>query len=83
MDIIPHRDYLALLKRSVKISYGALGDGMEKKRMTFKEIVIWCFQKPIIKIYFVPDEEKLFKEHANKFLHPDAIKPEHRNKEEK
>ena len=56
---------------------------MEKKRKTFKEIIVWCFTKPIIKIYFVPDEEKQFKEHANKFLHPDAIKPEHRNKEEK
>ena len=34
---------------------------MEKKR-TFKEIIIWCFTKPIIKIYFFPDEEKQFKE---------------------
>ena len=51
---------------------------MEKKRKTIKENIVWCFTKPIIKIYFFPDEEKQFKEHANKFLHPDAIKPEHR-----
>ena len=36
--------------------------------------------KPIIRVIIVTNEEKLFLQHANKFLDPSAIKPEHRKK---
>jgi len=34
--------------------------------------------KPLFKIIIITNEEKVFLEHANKFLDPSAIKPEHR-----
>ena len=45
-----------------------------------KNIVAFC-TKPIIRVIIVTNEEKMFLAHANKFLDPSAIKPEHRNKE--
>lgn len=43
----------------------------------FKKAVAWA-TKPIIRITFITSEEKMFLAHANKFLDPNAIKPEHR-----
>jgi hypothetical protein len=42
-----------------------------------KKAVVFC-TKPIFKVIIVTNEEKVFLEHANKFLDQSAIKPEHR-----
>ena len=42
-----------------------------------KKAVAWC-TKPIIRVTFITSEERMFLEHANKFLDPSAIKQEHR-----
>jgi hypothetical protein len=55
---------------------------VEKKKGKLSRAVVWCFTKPIIKIAFITDEEKVFLDHANRFLDPNAIKPEHRKKGE-
>jgi hypothetical protein len=44
-----------------------------------KTAVNFC-TKPIIRISVITDEEKLFLEHAHKFLDESAFKPEHRKK---
>lgn len=53
----------------------------EKKKSRLSRAVVWVLSKPIIKIAFITDEEKVFLDHANRFLDPSAIKPEHRKKE--
>lgn len=36
--------------------------------------------KPIVRIIIITDEEKLFLQHAHKFLDESAFKSEHKNK---
>jgi hypothetical protein len=47
------------------------------KKEKVKNALAWC-TKPIFRVLIVTNEEKLFLQHANKFLDPSAIKPEHR-----
>jgi hypothetical protein len=48
-------------------------------KSNLKKAAKFC-TKPIVRIIVVTDEEKLFLQHAHKFLDESAIKPEHRNK---
>ena len=67
------------LNSLLKLVTGKQEDYMTVKSK-LKNVVAFC-TKPIVRVIIVTNEEKMFLAHANKFLDPSAIKPEHRNKE--